>query len=243
MVKTARLLVACAALTLCAAPALADKYADANIEARLAKVLPGDKVDSIRETPVTGLYEVVMGPRVVYVSGDGRYLIEGRMIDLALRKDLTAPQEAEARKRVVDGIGERNMVIFSPSSYKYTITVFTDLDCAYCRKLHSHIAEYEAEGIRVRYVFFPREGVGSDSFDKSVAVWCSPDRQAAFTAAVKQGWEIPRRTCPNPVRKGMEVAESLGISGTPAIVLGNGDLIPGYVPPGRLAAILDGKSS
>jgi thiol:disulfide interchange protein DsbC len=242
MVKTARLLVACAALTLCAAPALADKYADANIEARLAKVLPGYKVDGIRQTPVTGLYEVVMGPRVVYVSGDGRYLIEGRMIDLALRKDLTAPQEAEARKRVVDGIGEKNMVIFSPPSYKHTITVFTDLDCAYCRKLHSHIAEYEAEGIRVRYVFFPREGVGSDSFHKSVAVWCSPDRQAAFRAA-KQGQEIPRRNCPNPVREEMKVAESLGISGTPAIVLDNGDLIPGYVPPRRLAAILDGKSS
>jgi thiol:disulfide interchange protein DsbC len=242
MVKTARLLIACAALTLCAAPAFPDNSADSKIAARLAKVLPGYKIDSIRETPVTGLYEVTMGPRVVYVSGDGRYLVEGRMIDLVRRTDLTAPQEAEARKRTVDGIGEDNMIIFAPPHYRHTVTVFTDLDCPYCRKLHSQIAEYEAQGIRVRYVLFPREGVGSDSFYKSVSVWCAPDRQAAFTAAT-QDQPIPRKSCPNPVRKEMKVAESLSISGTPSIVLDNGDLIPGYVPPAHLAAMLDGKSS
>jgi thiol:disulfide interchange protein DsbC len=242
MLKTARIVVAGLALTLAAAPVLADKDADAKIKARLAQILPDYKVDSIRETPIGGLYEVMMGPQVVYVSGDGRYMVQGRVVDLVKRKDLTEPRQAEARKRAVDGIGEDKMIIFAPKDYKHTVTVFTDIDCGYCRKLHSQIANYEAEGIRVRYVFFPRAGVGSDSFYKAVSVWCSADRQAALTEA-KQGKDLPRKNCDNPVMEHMKVGESLGVSGTPAIILENGDMLPGYVPPKRLAAILDGKKS
>jgi thiol:disulfide interchange protein DsbC len=242
MLKTARIVIAGLALTLAAAPVLADKAAAAKITARLSKMLPGYKIDSIRETPVDGLYEVMMGPEVVYVSGDGRYMVQGRLIDLVKRKDLTEPRQNEARKAAIDKIGEDKMVIFSPKDYKHTVTVFTDVDCAYCRKFHSQIHDYEDEGIRVRYVFFPRAGVGSDSFYKAVSVWCSHDRQVALTEA-KQGKDLPRKTCDNPVMEHMKVGESLGISGTPTIVLENGDLIPGYVPPKRLEALLERKAS
>jgi len=226
-------------LALAALPLLAG--ADARIKARLGKVLsPGYEIGPIKETPIKGLFEVVVGADVIYVSGDGEYMIDGRLIDLANQKDLTEPRRAMIRKQAIDKVGEDRMVIFAPDKYKHTITVFTDIDCGYCRKLHRQIADYGAEGIRVRYLFFPRAGVNSDSFRKSVSVWCADDRRQALTDA-KAGKSLETRSCKNPVKDHLELGKQLGVSGTPAIVLESGDLVPGYVPAKRLAAMLNAK--
>jgi len=225
-------------LVLTGSPLLANAGVDANIEAGIAKLWPDYKVDSIPKTPISGLYEVTMGAQVTYVSGDGKYMVQGSLIDLSKNgEDLTAPRLDAARKRAVDKIGEENMVIFAPEKYDHTITVFTDIDCGYCRKLHREIADYEAEGIRVRYMFFPRAGVDSDSYKKAVSVWCSDDRRKALTDA-KAGKKIKTKSCDNPVKDHMELGEMLGVRGTPTIMLDNGYLIPGYLPAKRLAAIL-----
>jgi thiol:disulfide interchange protein DsbC len=236
MWKIGRAFLVGLALALAVSPLLAD--ANAKIRARLGKLLPEYKVDSIHKTPVSGLYEVVMGPQIIYVSGDGRYMIQGRMIDLENREDLTEPRRAAARKQAVNGIGEDKMVIFAPDKYDHTVTVFTDTDCGYCRKLHREIADYGAEGIRVRYVFYPRAGVGSDSYKDAVSVWCADDRKQAMTDA-KLGKRVERKSCDNPVKEHMELGELLSISGTPAIVLESGDMIPGYVPAKRLGGMLE----
>ena len=235
MWKEARILLAGAVLSLASASVLAD--AKGAITAALNSVLPQAEITSIAETPVPGLYEVMMGPQVLYVSGDGRYMVQGRLVDLVEREDLTEPRQAEARRQAVEAVGEANMVVFAGDKADHTVTVFTDIDCGYCRKLHSQIDEYEDEGIRVRYVFYPRAGVKSESYKEAVSVWCSEDRNKAMTEA-KAGRPIEEKTCDNPVQSHMELGELLGISGTPAIVLDNGDLVPGYVPPKRLAAII-----
>ena len=230
-----RILVAGLILAVVATPVSADEKA--KITAKLGKLLPEYQVTSVKETPVRGLYEVMMGPQVMYVSADGRYLLQGRLVDLENRKDLTEPRQADARREAVAKVGEENMVIFAPPKFKHTVTVFTDIDCGYCRKLHSEIEEYEKEGIRVRYVFYPRAGVNSESFREAVSVWCADDRQQAMTDA-KAGKSIPQKSCDNPVESHMKLGELLGINGTPAMVLESGDLVPGYVPPKRLAALL-----
>jgi thiol:disulfide interchange protein DsbC len=235
MWKQVRIFIAGMVMTTAAASAQAD--ASSEITAALKKMLPEYQITSIAETPVKGLYEVMMGPQVVYVSGDGRYMMQGRLIDLEKREDLTEPRQAAARKQAVDQVGEDQMVIFAPEKYDHTVTVFTDIDCGYCRKLHSQISEYEDEGIRIRYVFFPRAGANSKSFKEAVSVWCSDDRQKALTDA-KAGKPIADKSCDNPVLSHMELGELLGINGTPAIVLDSGDLVPGYVPPKRLSALL-----
>jgi thiol:disulfide interchange protein DsbC len=168
-------------------------------------------------------------------------MVQGRMIDLDKREDLTEPRKAAARQQAVNKVGEDNMVIFGPDKYDHTVTVFTDIECGYCRKLHREIADYGAEGIRVRYVFYPRAGADSASYKEAVSVWCSDDRRKAMTDA-KSGKKLEAKSCSNPVRKHMELGELLGISGTPAIVLENGDMVPGYVPAKRLAAILESKT-
>ncbi|WP_089726585.1 DsbC family protein [Candidatus Thiosymbion oneisti] len=226
-------------LTLAASPLLAD--ADAKIKARLGKVLsPGYEIGGIKETPIKGLFEVVVGADVIYVSGDGKYMVDGRLIDLASQKDLTEPRRAMIRKQAVDQVGEDRMVIFAPDEYEHTITVFTDIDCGYCRKLHREIADYGAEGIRVRYLFFPRAGVDSDSFKKSVSVWCADDRRQAMTDA-KAGKPVETKSCENPVQDHLELGKQVGVSGTPAILLESGDMVRGYVPAKRLAAMLNAK--
>lgn len=223
-------------LAMVSSPLLAG--AEAKIKARVEKILPEYKVDSIDKTPIKGLYEVVMGPQVIYVSDDGRYMVQGRMIDLVDREDLTEPRKAAARAQAVNKVGEDNMVIFAPDKYEHTVTVFTDIDCGYCRKLHSEIADYGAEGIRVRYVFYPRAGAGSSSYKDAVSVWCSDDRKKALTEA-KSGKKLGAKSCKNPIKQHMELGELLGVAGTPAIVLESGEMVPGYVPAKRLARLLD----
>ncbi len=230
---------ACVILALAASPLLAD--ADARIKARLEKVLsPGYEIGGIEETPIKGLFEVVVGADVIHVSGDGKYMVDGRLIDLANQKDLTEPRRAEVRKQAIDKVGEDQMVIFAPDKYEHTVTVFTDIDCGYCRKLHRQIADYGAEGIRVRYLLFPQAGIDSDSFKKSVSIWCADDRRQAMTDA-KAGKPVETKSCENPVKDHLELGKRLGVSGTPVILLESGDMVPGYVPAKRLAAMLNAK--
>lgn len=218
-------------------PALADDAA--TVRAALAKVLPEYKPTNVELTPVKGLYQVEIGPQIMFVTGDGRYLIDGAIVDLKTREDITETARDKARLRALDTVGEENMIIFEPATKAdHTITVFTDIDCGYCRKLHNQIAGYEAEGIRVRYLFYPRSGADTPSYDKAVAVWCADDRQTAMTDA-KNGKTIDAKTCTNPVKKHMELGELMGIRGTPAIILDNGEMVPGFVEPKRLAALLE----
>jgi len=238
--KFASLSAAVVAFSLATSAALADEAA--TIRAALAEVLPDYKPTSVQPTPVTGLYQVEIGPQVMFVTGDGRFLIDGAIVDLKTRKDITEAARSEARLRAIDALGEDNMIVFAAPNSKHTINVFTDIDCGYCRKLHQQIAEYGKEGISVRYLFYPRSGLNTPSYDKAVAVWCSDDQQAALTRA-KNGENVEAAKCTNPVEKQMELGGLLGIRGTPAIVLDNGEMVPGYVEPKKLAALLDGQKT
>lgn len=229
------LLAGLATLTLATATAGADEAA--NIRAALARVLPDYKPTSVQPTPMEGLYQVEIGPQVMFVTGDGRYLIDGAVVDLKTREDITESARNGARLRAIDKIGEENMVVFDAPKSEHEITVFTDIDCGYCRKLHEQMDAYADEGISVRYLFYPRAGEGTPSFDKAVSVWCADDRQDAMTRA-KAGAKLPKESCRNPVAKHMELGQLMGIRGTPAIVLDNGEMVPGYVEPKRLAALL-----
>lgn len=214
---------------------------DDSIRAALTKVIPGIKIESIQPSPIKGLYEVLVGTQIMYVTADGRHYVDGRIVDLANREDLTEPRLSGARKRLVDGLGESAMVIFEPTTEtKRTVTIFTDIDCGYCRKLHSQIADYGKEGIRVRYAFFPRAGKGSPSYKEAVSVWCAGDAAARRTAltSAKAGQPVAEQTCDNPVDAHMAAGEELGLRGTPAIITDTGEMIPGYVEPKRLAAQL-----
>lgn len=220
------------------AAAQSDDRQIAQVRQSLALLLPDILPDSIRSTPIPNIFEVVVGARLVYVTGDGRYLIEGEIVDLEQQKNLTNPRLNQITVAAVDAVGEQNMLIFEPPEQaKHTVTVFTDIDSAYSRKLHQQIGQYTNRGIRIRYLFYPRAGEGSDSFAKAVAVWCAPDRLQAITR-VMAGEPIDSASCPNPVHSHWQLGERMGVSSAPVMVLENGDMLPGYVEAGRLYEIL-----
>jgi thiol:disulfide interchange protein DsbC len=204
------------------------------ISARFPEIRP----EQISASPVAGLYEVRIGSKITYVSADGRHMVQGEIFDLDSERNLTEGRLEGVRKDVLTGVSESGMVIFAPAKYQDTVTVFTDVDCGYCRKLHRQMAEYNARGIRVRYMYFPRSGPGTESWLKSEQVACAKDPRSAMTKS-KLGEVLKDKACkPNPVAEHYNIGREFGLQGTPAIVLESGELIGGYLEPGELAKYL-----
>ena len=237
-----RKVIKIAALSL-SALTLSIANADENaIRQSMAKSMPSMKIDSVQASEVKGLYEVMVGANIFYVSEDGKYLLQGRLVDVAARKDLTEAKLSNARKLAIEKIGQENMIVFKPKIKKYTVTVFTDIDCGYCRKLRSEIDQYLAQGITIQYLFFPRAGKGSDSYNKAVSVWCAKDRNAALTDA-KKGNTPPAKTCDNPVDEHMQLGADFDVKGTPMIVTEKGNIYPGYLPAKQLVEALESEKN
>ena len=221
-----------------AAPAAAESPVPAAVTTSLGKLVPGLSPSSVRATPVKGLYEVAYGPELFYISADGRYVLRGDLLDPGARRNLTEERRSEARVEVIEGLGEDSMVVFAPKNTKHTVSVFTDIDCPYCRKFHQEIPELNKGGVKVRYLAYPRAGEGSKAYEKAVSVWCSADRNTAMTDA-KAGKEMPKKSCENPVDKHAQAGRRVGVTGTPSIVLEDGQIVPGYVPAKRLVQALE----
>ena len=211
-------------------PAKADpRVADPRVE--VASRIPGTKPEELRATPIAGMYELAHGADIAYVTADGKYAITGDLYDLGKNDDLTEARRRELRAHMIAAFPESEMVIFGPKDPKYTVTVFTDVDCAYCRKLHSQIAEYNRLGVRVRYLLYPRTEPGSPSWIRAEQVWCSADRNAALTKA-KLGQDLANKPCANnPVARIHTLGQDFALQGTPDIVLPSGEMFGGYVPP------------
>ena len=208
----------------------------------LAKKIPGTTADELHASPIPGMWEVVRGTDIAYVTSDGKYAISGDLYDLAKNENLTEVLRKDVRMKLLASVPESDMLIFSPRDPKYTVTVFTDVDCAYCRKLHSQIAEYNRLGVRLRYMFYPRSGPNTESWTKAEQVWCSTNRNDALTRA-KLGEELKSpKSCGNsPVGRDYAMGQQFDIRGTPAIVMNNGEMLGGYMSPMQLVQHLQGK--
>jgi thiol:disulfide interchange protein DsbC len=216
------------------APARAEPAAAPDARVEVAKHIKGARPEDVRATPIAGIYEYTHGTQIAYVTADGKYAISGDLFDLGSSANLTEARRRDLRVKELAGIPEDQMLIFGPRDAKYTVTVFTDVDCAYCRKLHSQIAEYNRLGVRVRYMLYPRTGPDTLSWTKAEQVWCSPDRNDALTRA-KLGQELKTKACPNnPVARTYAVGRDFELQGTPSIVLADGEMLDGYEPPDAL---------
>ena len=237
-------IAACAADRQDAASAAASNPAAENaVRAALQRLAPGVQMDSIAPAPLPGFYQVIASGQLVYVSADGKYMLNGDLVDLGAKRNLTERGWAGFRKAELAKVPADQRIVFAPAHPKYTVTVFSDVNCGYCRMFHSHIAELNAEGIAVEYLAWPREGVTdsagkpTDTYKEMVSVWCASDRKAAFTAA-KQGKAPAPASCTNPVKDQFELGVKLGVSGTPMVVGPDGMVLGGYVPPDKLLQLL-----
>ncbi len=216
-------------------PAAQDELAA--VRGILQQLVPNQKPDSLKATAVPGIYEVSYGTTVLYINKDGRYMFQGDLIDLKTETNLSEKTRSEARLKVINSLAEKDMIVFSPKQVKYTVTIFTDIDCSVCRRMHEDMAKINQQGIRVRYVAYPRAGIDSESYLKAVSVWCSKDRKGAMTRA-KAGEDVKAKSCDNPVKPHLQAVRDLGIRGTPALILEDGSLIPGYESVERLVELL-----
>jgi thiol:disulfide interchange protein DsbC len=221
---------------------VAPKGTEAAIRKALGKVVPGVPIDRVQGSPIPGYQEVVLGGRVVYVSNDGRYLLQGTLLRLADRVDLTDASEAVIRRGEINAVGRDRRIVYAAAKQRHRVTVFTDIDCGYCRKLHNQMADYNKAGITVEYLFFPRAGINSESFDKAVSVWCAPDRNKALTDA-KNDRPVAKRTCANPIAAEFALGQKVGVDGTPAIYLDDGTQIGGYLPPEEMLKALEERAA
>jgi len=219
--------------------AVADERAPLSKE-ELAAKLSGVEASDIRESPLEGLYQVEVGSNVAYMTADGRYLIQGDVYDLDTLENVTESTRAQARVELLASVDPADMIVFSPENgeAEHTITIFTDIDCGYCRQFHREIDKVNAMGIEVHYLFYPRTGPDTESWAKADKVWCAEDRNTALTRA-KLGGAVPENECEDtPVGDHYDLGQRVGVRGTPAVFAENGELLGGYLPPDDLAARL-----
>lgn len=196
------------------------------------------KIDRIGPAPVPGFREVVVGGQVVYVTDDGKYLMQGTLIDVASKESMGEAAMAALRRELLATVPDADKIVFAPAAPDHTVTVFTDVECGYCRRFHESIAEYNRQGIAVEYLAFPRMGPGSEDFEKMISVWCAADRRRALTDA-KADRPVPDKDCTNPVAMHYSLGQRAGLTGTPMILGEDGRQLGGYVPPDELRATLD----
>lgn len=204
----------------------------------IRKVNPQVQVDEVADAPLAGFQEVIVGGQVVYVSNDGKYLLQGALYDVDAKKNLGEASMARVRRELLKSIPASDRIVFAPADPKYSVVVFTDVECGYCRKLHGEIADYNKQGIAVEYVAFPRMGLASEDFRKMESVWCAADRRKALTDA-KNDRRVPAKSCKNPVAMHYSYGQRMGLTGTPMILTADGTQLGGYVPPVQLRAALD----
>lgn len=194
--------------------------------------------EHVRSSQVDGWYTIRKGAIIAYISADGRYLLQGDLIDLDEQVNLSEQDRNTARLEMLAAVPEGNMIVFSPEVPRFSVTVFTDIDCTYCRRFHAQIDEYLAQGIEVRYLLYPRNGPTTESWAKAEQVWCADDRNEALTLA-KLDRKFETRSCDaSVVHKHYATGQDVGLRGTPAIVLQDGTLVSGYLPPLELTQAL-----
>jgi len=221
------------AASVASAPATSGTDAPKAVLDAIHKLAPQVQIQAVDPTPLPGLYQVIVQGQAVYVSADGRYMLQGDAYDLKTQRELADARLDALRREALAKVPQSHMIRFAPAHPKYTVTVFTDVDCPYCRAFHSQIAEYNKLGIAVDYLFWPRSGLHTPSAQKAVSVWCAADRKRAFTEA-KHGVDPKPAHCDNPVAHDYQLGIDLGVDGTPTIIASDGAALNGYADPLQL---------
>lgn len=214
--------------------------AKTEIQKVLRKAIPDLEVDQVSQSPVSGIYQVMAGSEVFFVTADKKHMFYGTLLDLTQNQNdwnITENLRREARLKIISELKTSEMVTFTPTNKKGSVIVFTDVDCGYCRRFHQHMDEILAEGIEVKYLAFPRTGVGSASYKTMASIWCAKDQNSMMTQA-KAGKDVPEKSCDNPVAEQFELGQQLGIRGTPTLIFENGVMLPSYVTADKLATLV-----
>ncbi len=212
-------------------------------EQALKSITSGNlSVEAINDTPISGMKELTVNTgksrEILYISTDGQYIFNGSLFDVENRIDVTERKKGDLRLQRLSVFKDNRRINYYADDMQHLVTVFTDVDCPYCRQLHQQMTEYNELGIGISYLFFPRSGLNTDSAQKAVSAWCSDDRKKALDQAMA-GTQLTQLQCDNPVTEHYNAGIAIGVSGTPALILEDGTMIPGLVPPQQLKQRLE----
>ncbi|CUB08105.1 DsbC family protein [Tepidiphilus thermophilus] len=210
-------------------------FADAgDVEKRLKEQYPATKITAVRETPVQGVYEVAMGRNVAYTDASGRYMIFGHLYDMKEQKDLTAQRLDEINKIDVSALPLSDAIKTVKGDGSRKLYVFSDPDCPFCQRLERETMP-KLDNVTIYTFLYPLEELHPDAKRKAEAIWCAKDRAKAWDDFMKSGKLPDQETrCDNPVERNIQLGRSLGINGTPTIIMGDGSMVPGFVPASEL---------
>ena len=208
------------------------------IKKKLERILPEDTfIQHIEESEIRGIYKVYFGDlKPIYVSKDGNYFFAGDMFQVKNYQIFSITEEDEdfSRLKIIQNIPEDELIKFASDKELFEVIVFTDISCGWCRKLHSELSEYNKKGISISYAAYPRSGTESKTANKMISAWCSDDRLSSLSK-LKNKEKIPNTFCENnPIKDHYLIGQKIGITGTPAIVLPNGELVKGYLSADKL---------
>ena len=213
----------------------------ANIRSVLLGTQPGIDIQAIVPSPINGLFEVrIQNGQAIFASSDAEYFLPSDMYQATSDGlvNLGEGRRNEIRFDLISSVDEADMIIYpAEGETKATLTVFTDVDCPYCQRLHSEIEQINEYGITIRYLAFPRSGLDEVTYPKMVSTWCAENRNLIFTT-VSRGAAVPEVDCVNPVADQYELGRLVGVTGTPTLVFEDGSIVPGYIPVDDLAAFL-----
>ena len=210
---------------------------EGNIRAGLEKIAPDAEIDKISPTPIKGIYQVILGADIIYMSSDGNYILQGELLDVNERRNLTDDVRSESRVALLQDLKEDDYIEFVADKPAHNIYVFTDTDCGYCRKLHRDVPQLNHLGINVRYLAYPRAGVDSETGKQMASIWCADNRQEALTKA-KNRQSVDPKTCDDPIAEQYALGRKVGVRGTPAIFFEDGQALPGYMAPDKILGAL-----
>lgn len=223
-------------LALWAGASLAQQPSQAIVDG-IKNLAPTANISSVSKSAISGVSEVVLdsagGSELYYITDDGKFLINGSIIETVSRKNVTEEKKTTIRKDIVSQFGEDQRIDFFPENMKHHVTVYTDIDCGYCRKLHSEMQQFNDLGIGISYLLYPRSGIDSPSYDKAVTAWCAVDRNKALTQS-QNGILLEPKQCDNPVKEHYASGLKAGVRGTPNIVTDSGVLWATYMSPEAL---------
>ena len=207
------------------------------IRDKLIQVVPATKIVAVRPSAMPGLFEVELNNGVVYASPDGQFILQGDLIQIKGKQVVNLTEQVQAAKRVtlLKQVDRRDEIIFpAQGKARGVLTVFTDINCGYCRKFHQEVPALNQAGIEVRYLAYPRDmartGPHGGTAAEMSAIWCSANREQLLTQA-KQGQEIaaPRKDCKSPVAEQYALGQRLGVTGTPTVFNDKGEQLGGYL--------------
>jgi thiol:disulfide interchange protein DsbC len=229
-----KLYLAAAALIACSASSAQVSISPEAVLQKLKTTFVNTPFTEVRATPISGIYEVLMGKDIAYTDATGRYFMFGNVMDMQTQRNLTQERRSEINKVDVSTLKLGDAIKTVKGDGKRVLYVFSDPECGYCKRLEPTLQQLN--NVTIYTFLFPILGEKSNKSAKSV--WCAADRNKAWGDYMLRSGPLLQAECETPIQRNVALGTSLGITGTPTLISGSGRMQPGAIPLEKIEELL-----